>query len=276
MGAWNLHQLTKHIELDFFINYSSAASILGAMAQSNYVLANAFLDALAQHRSNTMISGMALGFGPWSSGGMAARLGESGAKRAAAMGIESYSAEEALSTSMHLLSNPTAHRMLLRIDWRKFLHRQGRLTDSYFKVLAAGIERTTKSNRDEAFLARLSQATPKRKRILIAEQIQNHLGAVLSLHEPQNLDLDHGLFELGLDSMTVLELTERLENTLGLRLPGTLLFDHATIRSISEYIVQKFSPEGSPVNDGDDDNLNTKSEQELVKMLELELGTEGE
>ena len=86
-GAWNLHRLTRHDELDFFVMFSSVASVLGSPGQAGYAAGNAFLDALAAHRRSAGLPGQSINWGPWSGAGMTSGLSEQDRRRWAAYGI---------------------------------------------------------------------------------------------------------------------------------------------------------------------------------------------
>ncbi|NER24034.1 MAG: SDR family NAD(P)-dependent oxidoreductase, partial [Symploca sp. SIO1C2] len=73
-GAWHLHTLTEHLEIDFFVCFSSMASLLGSPGQGNYAAANGFMDALAHHRRAKGLAGLSINWGPWAEAGMAERL----------------------------------------------------------------------------------------------------------------------------------------------------------------------------------------------------------
>ena len=93
-GSWNLHELTAHLALDFFIGFSSGAALLGSPGQSNYAAANSFVDALAHLRRSRGQHALSIDWGSWSEVGMAAGIGETHRRRWAAMGLGMISPEE--------------------------------------------------------------------------------------------------------------------------------------------------------------------------------------
>jgi NAD(P)-dependent dehydrogenase (short-subunit alcohol dehydrogenase family) len=96
-GAWNLHQLTQHIELDFFVCFSSIASIVGWAGQSNYASANAFMDTLAFHRRALGKPALTINWGPWGGSGMAASLDARDIQRMKDAGMEALTPELGLA-----------------------------------------------------------------------------------------------------------------------------------------------------------------------------------
>ncbi|MHC4829159.1 MAG: SDR family NAD(P)-dependent oxidoreductase, partial [Planctomycetota bacterium] len=86
-GAWNLHELTKGRDLDFFLLFSSVASLFGPNGQGSYAAANAFLDGLAHHRRAQELPGTTINWGPWSETGMAASMSGADQARAARKGV---------------------------------------------------------------------------------------------------------------------------------------------------------------------------------------------
>ncbi|MEY2933168.1 MAG: hypothetical protein RL033_3917, partial [Pseudomonadota bacterium] len=119
-GAINLHHATRELELDFFICFSSIASVLGAPAQANYAAANAFLDALCQQRRADGRPGLSLNWGPWSGTGMAASVQARDRERIERQGILSLAPDEALAALDAAWADPAPQRLVAHMDWAAF------------------------------------------------------------------------------------------------------------------------------------------------------------
>src|SRR5262249_11363419 len=120
-GAWNLHQQTRELPLDFFVVFSSVASVLGSAGQSNYAAANAFLDALGHHRRAEGLPGLSIIWGPWAEAGMAARLSLAG------QGVEKIDPADGLRVLVELLGPGQRHGpaqvVICRVHWPAFQRR---------------------------------------------------------------------------------------------------------------------------------------------------------
>ena len=134
-GAWNLHTLTQDKPLDFLVLFSSAASLLGSMAQANYAAANTFLDALAHYRRVQGLPGMSINWGAWSEIGMAAerKADEQMHKK----GLESIAPQQGLQILEQLFSQPTTQVGIIPINQSQFLQQFGRMMPSLFSELTA-------------------------------------------------------------------------------------------------------------------------------------------
>ena len=122
-GAWNLHRATLADPLDVFVLYSSAAALLGASGQANYVAANAFLDALAHHRRAIGRPALSINWGAWDEAGMAARLDDGQRSRLTQTGVALI--DPALGDRLlgQLLAAPAAQVGVIPVDWREVVRR---------------------------------------------------------------------------------------------------------------------------------------------------------
>ncbi|MEM6446994.1 MAG: SDR family NAD(P)-dependent oxidoreductase, partial [Cyanobacteria bacterium P01_D01_bin.123] len=119
-GTWNLHQATQALPLDFFVCFSSIASLLGAPGQGNYAAANAFMDALAEHRRALGLPGLSINWGPWSTAGMASELTDRDRDRWAAQGLKAIDLQPGLQMLVTLLKR-SGQVGAIPIDWSTFM-----------------------------------------------------------------------------------------------------------------------------------------------------------
>ncbi|MCK6549925.1 acyl carrier protein, partial [Myxococcota bacterium] len=212
----------------------------------------------------------------WSGGGMAARAGAAGEARAAALGVEALAPEAALAVLEGFVDE--AHAMVLTADWARLLGARGDVNAPFFEGVVAPEQRGTDAL-DRVFLQELTSATPKVRAVMLTDRIRRELAEVLGVDKPERISADTGLFDLGLDSVTALELTERLQSNLGAKLPATFVFEQPTVRAITDHLVAQLAP-ATPVIEAPanapsaEAALDDKTEDELLEMLEAELGDE--
>jgi len=244
-GAWNLHLLTQELKLDYFVLFSSAASVLGATGQGNYAAANAFLDALAHYRRTQGLPGMSINWGPWAEMGMAAtdRIGV----RLAAQGIEALTPARGLAALGQLLRHPVAQIGVLPIDWPKFLRSiptgqtppflrdvaRGRPSDA--ATSPASMQRTD-------IVEQLEQAASSARWELLLAYLQKEVSQVLGFATAQPLEPQQGFFDLGMDSLMAVELKNRLQRSLGSPLPTPIAFDYPSVEALGRYLVKAVLP----------------------------------
>jgi len=239
-GAWNLHQLTRKRDLPLFVEFSSAASQLGSAGQSNYAAANAFLDALAQHRRAAGLSGVSVNWGPWGESGMAARLAAGQQARLESQGVGSLSTQGALDMLGKLLgANSDAQVGVLAMDWARYASAH----PSPFLAHVAASATTTGSAPDhsDSVRARLQQVSANERKPLLVDALVDLVAEVLRLPRNEVAPRER-LFDLGVDSLIAVELKNRLQTLLGLTLSTTLLFDYPTIEALTGYLLDELAP----------------------------------
>ncbi|MFJ1709420.1 type I polyketide synthase [Kitasatospora sp. NPDC088346] len=250
-AAVNLHELTEGGKLSAFILFSSLAGVFGGMGQGNYAAGNAFLDALAHRRRARGLVGGSLAWGLWANGGgMSGGLDEADLRRIARGGIVAFAPAEglALFDAAHALDEATV--LPVRLDTRAIAAQAGTggVPALLRGLVAAPARRATATagpadpDAPEALKRRLAGlAGPQRARVLL-EVVRSHAGLVLGFAAQDTVPADRGLLELGFDSLTAVELRNRLRAATGLRLPATLLFDHPTATAIAAYLVDRLDP----------------------------------
>ena len=239
-GAWNLHRLTRHRSLDFFVLFSAGAALLGSPAQANYAAANAVLDALASYRRAQGLCALSIDWGAWSGVGMAARLDERDRRRMAERGLGTIAPDEGGALLVSLLGSPRSRVAVLPVRWDRYLRASGERTPRLLQELA-GARGTAAADAEERqgrpLVARLREAPESRRRGLLLAHVQRLAVRVLGVAPDAAIDPMRPLREMGLDSLMAVELRNVLARDIETRLPATLLFDHPTLDGLTDYLL---------------------------------------
>ncbi|GAA0370544.1 type I polyketide synthase [Streptomyces blastmyceticus] len=255
-AAWNLHELTQGLDLSAFVLFSSAAGVFGSAGQGNYAAANTFLDALAQHRTARGLPATSLAWGLWeAAGGMAGSLDESDVTRMRRGGYAPLSQDEGLA--LFDLSGALDEPVLVPIglDTRAL---RAQAAAGMLPTLLRGLVRTPARRAAETpgtttadatatgslteRLAGLSEAERDRE---LMELVRTHVAAVLGYAGPDGVDAGRGFLDLGFDSLTAVDLRNRLGAAAGLRLPVTLIFDYPTPTALAGYLREELGVDGA-------------------------------
>jgi acyl carrier protein len=243
-GAWNLHALTKETPLDFFVLYSSAASLFGAPGQGNYAAANAFLDALAHHRRATGLPALSINWGAFSEVGLAAAR-DDGLTRLAALGVRSITPTEGIEILARLLESDETQVGVVALDLRRWLSFHPRLASSslFSELVRAAKEQAAPS--DGAFAARLRAATAADRHALIEGFVIDQVAHVVRV-DRSRIERSMPFKSLGIDSLMGLELRNRLESALGMRLPATLVWSYGDAEALAGYLAIRLDGNAQP------------------------------
>ncbi|MCP2167839.1 type I polyketide synthase [Goodfellowiella coeruleoviolacea] len=223
-GAWHLHELTRDLPLSAFVLFSSFSGLLGSGGQANYAAANAFLDGLARHRRRLGLPATSLAWGLWSTDiGMAARLGATAINRMAAGGVGALGVAEGLALFDAALTTDEPVVVPVRLD-------RG-------AIRAAGPV--------PALLRGLVPPAPARTRgpdpADVPGLVRRTAAAVLGHAPGEQIRADRAFRELGFDSLTAVDLRNRLAARTGLDLPATVVFDYPTADALAEHLVHRLT-----------------------------------
>jgi len=240
-GAWNLHRATREMSLDFFVLFSSAASLLGSPGQGNYAAANAFLDALAHHRRGEGLPALSIDWGPWADVGMAASLDARERARWMRQGLHLLAPAEGLAAFERLLAQPSPQVGVLPFDLVKLLSAFPPGGEpSFLAELAQGRVREKAARAPSAraeLIAQIEQAPVVQWRGLVLAHVRAQVLGVLGLPPAAAPDPQQGLRDLGMDSLMAIELRNRLQRGVGETLPATLAFDFPTMADLTDYLL---------------------------------------
>ena len=244
-GAWNLHVRTANRSLDFFALFSSVASLIGSPGQSNYAAANAFLDALAEHRRARRLPATSINWGPWAEVGMAAREGR--ATRLAATGMAAIALEIGLEILGQAIASDRAQVGVLPVEpaaWQRFspgghappyLARlieaaSGAAPPAHTVVIASALDR-----------AALLAAPTHDWQSILENQLREQSARVLKM-APAALDVEQPLSHLGIDSLMAIELKNRIEADLGVAIPMVKFLEGPSVRDLSAFLAEQLIP----------------------------------
>ena len=239
LGAWNLHTLTLDLPLDFFVVFSSVASVLGSPGQANYAAANAFLDGLAHDRRARGLPCLSINWGPWAEAGMAARA--SSARGPASRVMHPLPPAQALAALDRLFekSGP-AQTVAMSVDWtqlaRSFNGQQppALISDLIREKARPAAAKVARESEPRLCVQEILAAPPARRHALLLAHVEKSLAQVMALDAPE-LDPEESMSNLGLDSLMALELQHSLEESFGTKLPIELLMG---MPSLNEFVTR--------------------------------------
>jgi len=234
-GAVHLHELTEDADLSAFVLFSSGAGVFGSAGQGNYAAANAFLDSLAQHRRARGLPATSLAWGLWEqTSGMTAHLGETDLLRMARAGTLPLSTEDALVMFDAAVGMDEPVLVPVRLDLARLRANAGAVPP-ILRGLAPALERQAADDRPSLARQLAAASGGERDRLLLA-MVRRQAAAVLGFDDEDPVPPQRPFTELGFDSLTAMELRNRLTAATGLRLPATLVFDQPTPRALAHFL----------------------------------------
>jgi acyl carrier protein len=235
-GTWNLHRQSLGLDLDFFVCFSSAASMIGSRGQANYAAANAFVDALMHHRRSIGLPGLSINWGAWGGAGMAA----SHAGQMESTGIHLIDPRDGLDTLGRLLQSDAAQVGVIPADWPKLLASLfGDAPPRFFEKFAQPAAEPR-----ERILPLLEQTPPDARRERLESHIRGLVVSVMGHDAFAAAGDDRSFFELGMDSLMSLDLRNRLQRELDRNLPSTVAFEYPAVRELADYLISAVLPAG--------------------------------
>ena len=239
-GAVHLDALTRDLPLDFFVLYSSAAGLMGSPGQGNYAAANAFLDALAHHRRTQGRPALSIDWTAFSEVGLAVAQENRGA-RIGSQGMRSLSPAEGLSVLARLLQTDRAQIGVVPLDIRQWLEfypaaASSRTLSRLVGAYRAGAGRPAGDPEVKKRLA--AAAGPDERRVVVEDVVRKHVSQVLRIPE-NKVASNEPLTGLGMDSLMGLELRNRIESSLGMTVPATLLWTYPTVTALSGHLANE-------------------------------------
>jgi acyl transferase domain-containing protein/NADPH:quinone reductase-like Zn-dependent oxidoreductase/short-subunit dehydrogenase/acyl carrier protein len=266
-GAWNLHELTREMDLSAFVMFSSMAGVLGSPGQANYAAANAFLDGLAVRRQVLGIAGTSIAWGLWAQESeMTDHLDELDHRRMSRMGALALSSDEGLGMFDQALAINEPLVVSARVD-KSALRAHARTGELH--PLLHGIIRTRTRDAvrspNRSLMRILADTARDEQASVVLELVRSHAAHILGHSTPGAIDERRSFKELGFDSLAAVELRNELEPVTGLRLPATLVFDYPSPRVLADYLLDEATRNVEPASASVESELD-KLEQGLLVL----------
>ncbi|MFJ8495963.1 SDR family NAD(P)-dependent oxidoreductase, partial [Streptomyces sp. NPDC094038] len=242
-AAWHLHELTSQEDLAAFVVFSSVSGILGSAGQGNYAAANAGLDALIGMRRTMGQPGLSLAWGLWQQTGMAAHLGRADVKRLAGAGFREITATEGVAMFDRALGSMVPLVVAMPLNLR--IVQQQRQVPHLLRGLIRDVRHDAAAGDGSGGLRqRLERVDADVRLAVVSELVRSEVAAVLGHTGADAVDAHRAFNEIGFDSLSAVELRNRLTTATGLKLPATLIFDYPSSHVLADYLVTRI--DGSP------------------------------
>ncbi|WP_191878739.1 SDR family NAD(P)-dependent oxidoreductase, partial [Streptomyces filipinensis] len=255
-GALHLHELTRDLDLSAFVLFSSLAGVLGSAGAASYAAANAFLDGLARQRRAAGLPGTSLAWGLWTdNGGMGDRITDADRNRMGRAGVVPFTPAEglALFDATLTVDRPVIVPVRLDVPGLRAMARAGMLPVVFRDLVGgAGTEAGETAAAGTSALARRLAGMPEadQEKILL-DLVRHQAAAALGHADAARIEPTTAFRDIGFDSLTAVELRNRLKAATGLRLKPTLVFDHpnpvAIARLLHKDLVLDLTAEAPPV-----------------------------
>ncbi|WP_406239434.1 SDR family NAD(P)-dependent oxidoreductase [Nocardia sp. NBC_01009] len=240
-AALHLHEASRNRVVSAFVMFSSAAGVFGTPGQSNYAAANAFLDALAVHRRHAGLHAQSLAWGLWAqSSGMTGHLDDTDAARLSRGGFVPMPAEEAFELFDHALIEGGVNTLTARLDLAAARDQAGSgfVPALLQNLIIRGSRRATRATETSAsgLTQRLAGLPEAEQQQLIIEVVRQQVAAVLGHNDTNTIDTDQNFRDLGFDSLTAVEIRNRLKVVTGIMLSATSVFDYPTPAALAVHL----------------------------------------
>ncbi|MER7090820.1 SDR family NAD(P)-dependent oxidoreductase, partial [Streptomyces rochei] len=240
-AAWNLHEATKDLDLDAFVLFSSMSGILGGPGQANYAAGNTFLDALARHRRALGLPATSLAWGPWTQdAGMIGTLSDTDVRRIARAGMPELTPEQGAALFDAALASGEPNVLPVRLDLAALRGRED--VPNLLRGLVRARRRRSAAGGSAAtagLVQRLEGLGAEERREVLLDLVRGQIAVVLGHAGAQTVDPARAFQDLGFDSLTAVELRNRLGKATGLRLPATVVFDYPTAHALVGYLLDE-------------------------------------
>ncbi|WP_405180892.1 type I polyketide synthase [Nocardia sp. NBC_01377] len=246
-AAWHLHELTADLDLAAFVLYSSVAGVLGGAGQGNYAAANTALDALAEYRRGLGLPATSLVWGYWATAsGMTGHLSGADTARIARSGLSPVTDQAGLAMFDAALDSGVAVLAATPVNTRALTQQahEGTLAPVLSALVTARPRASAGRSVDPSavLISQLAALTSEQRHRHLTDLVRDTTATLLGHPTPDTVGPDQPFKDLGIDSLTALELRNTLSRGTGLSLTATLIFDHPTPHTLAKHLAERLTP----------------------------------
>ncbi|MFJ2116310.1 KR domain-containing protein [Streptomyces sp. NPDC087850] len=250
-AAVQLHDLTAGLDLAAFVLFSSLSGIVGSSGQAGYAAGNTFLDALAQHRRTQGLPGLSLSWGFWeTASAMTSHLGDTDMRRMNTIGIGALTAEHGMALFDLALDSAAPHLVPVQLELDRLRGANRIPIPEALRGLVSAPVVARRHAQDvqgvaeqRGLVAELAAMSEKEQEQTLLTLVRTQAAAVLGHRDTEVVTEDRAFKELGFDSLTAVELRNRLSEATGRRFPGTLVFDYPSAAMLAARLRTELCPD---------------------------------
>ncbi|MFB6808322.1 SDR family NAD(P)-dependent oxidoreductase [Streptomyces sp. NPDC056387] len=248
-GAWNLHELTRGLDLSAFVLFSSTATLLDGAGQGNYAAANGFLDALATTRRAAGLPATSLAWGLWTGvGGMGGQLDEAALRRIERLGLQVLSPAENLALLDAALTATGGEAAVVPVRFNlRALQARAAEVPSVLRGLVRPARRSAGTGAvpvEQSLARRLAGLSRAERGEALLDLVRTQVAAVLGHESGDRINPTRAFNEMGFDSLAAVELRNRLSSAISLPLAATLIFDYPSPSALADHLAGKLGDPG--------------------------------
>ncbi|WP_344333846.1 SDR family NAD(P)-dependent oxidoreductase, partial [Kitasatospora putterlickiae] len=236
----NLDELTADLDLNAFVLYSSAGSMVPNVGQGAYAAGNAYLDAFARHRRARGRTTTSIAWGAWSGQGMAGE--QDFVERVGLGGMDLMTPHLGVMALLQALGHGDTTVAIANVDWDRFAERFNATRPHPFvaELVTAATAPAGTESPAATRLAQLTELEPNRRRSTVLDLVRAELATVLGFSNAGSISPGTAFKDFGIDSVTAVELRNRIVGTAGLRLSPVAVFDHPTAEALTDHLLGQF------------------------------------
>jgi thioester reductase-like protein len=244
-GAWLLHQATRGMDLDLFVMFSSISGVMGMPGLANYAAANTYLDALAYLRHAQGLPATSVAYGTWAGDGMASRLSPATNAHLVSFGLDPLAPSDGLDLLTQAVVSKRALTVAAVIDTARlgtfYQEQAGGIPPLLRSLLQRDGVTTTKTasgpSQQKHLRDVLREAEPRRHPGIMLDMVRQVVAKALGFSHPLNVEVDRPLKDVGIDSLTAVQIRNHLATLTGLALSANIALLHPNLRVLSRSLL---------------------------------------